>query len=109
MHESKRLETTIRNALAPKLLTAPLECQMVTITEVEISTDGQYATVFISALKEPERAVRYFESQRRELQKALQKLDKKRVPQLKFTIDPRTKAGQTIDDLLAEETKRIDE
>lgn len=98
--QAARLESVIRSIIAPVLLTAPRECGIVSITEIVLSPDAEHITVYISALKEVERALQYVVGKRRNLQRSLSQLDKKRVPTLRFAIDERTERGARIDALL---------
>ena len=101
-HKKERLASVIRELIAPILLHCPKECGVVTITEVEISDDKQFATLYISALNEPNLAIGYLESRLPTLQQKLGELQKARVPRLRFKLDPRTERGSRIDELLRE-------
>ena len=97
---SKMFASVIREIIAPDLALAPPECGIVSITEVEVSPDNSHATVFLSSIENQEVALAFFENRRRELQKRLSKLARKRVPTLRFQIDPRPERGARIDSLL---------
>lgn len=94
------LASNIRALIAPVLRQCPHECGIVAITDVEVSPDCSYATVLISALKEPECARNYLESQRSRLQKSLSSLQLRKIPVLRFRIDPRTERGSRLDAIL---------
>jgi ribosome-binding factor A len=108
MGKQLTLATKIRDILAPVMLTMPQKCTIVTITEVELSSDSQYATVYISALQEPKVAITFLEKNLKKYQHALRVLHIKRIPQLRFILDPRTERGSTIENLLAKEQANLD-
>jgi len=96
------IASIVRESIAPVLIGAPRECGIVSITEVEVSPDASYATVYVSALKEPQRALAYLADQRGVLQKALgKKVTTHRTPMLRFRIDARVERGERIDHLLS--------
>lgn len=94
------LASTIRDLIAPVVRTCPKECGIVSISEVEVSTDYAYATIYVSALQEPKRALEYLESRLHDLQKSLSNLHRKHIPMLRFRIDPRGEKGGRIEELL---------
>lgn len=96
------LETSARRIIAPVLRECPSACGIVSITEVEVSSDLSYATVYISALTNPEAALDFLEGRRRELQKLLGRLQTHKTPQLRFRIDRRSEQGGRLDALLKE-------
>ena len=96
----KMLASSVREAIAPVLRMCPPECGIVTITEVELSSELSYATVHISALKEPKVALRFLQEQVPSLRKALASLDLRRVPEIRFRLDTRSERGSRIDQLL---------
>ncbi len=96
----KMLASTIRELIAPALRTCPKECGIVSIVDVQVSTDYSYVTVYVSALQEAEKAVTYLERHVYDLQKTLGSLHRKRIPQLRFRIDPHGKKAGHIDELL---------
>jgi ribosome-binding factor A len=98
---SNMLASVVRALVAPVLPECPPECGMVSITEVEVSDDCLYATVFLSALKEPEKAIAFFEHHRRHLQRKMSTVERKQLPILRFRIDPRTERGSRIEKLLS--------
>ena len=95
------LATEIREIIAPILRECPQECGIVSITEVEVSADYSYVTLLISALQHPEKALIFLKEQAKELQHRLGKLELRKIPVLRFRIDPRTEKGNRIDELLA--------
>ncbi len=97
---SKMLASSVREAIAPVLRVCPGECGIVSITEVEVSSEFSYATVHISALKEPVIALRFLEEQVPVLRKTLASLGLRRVPELRFRLDTRSERGSRIDRLL---------
>jgi len=94
------LASVVRDIIAPVLRECPSECGMVSITEVEVTDDFSYATVYISALKEPELALKFLEGKLFELTRSLGQLYRKRIPTLRFRLDYRTERGGRIDELL---------
>jgi ribosome-binding factor A len=76
---------------------------MVSITDVEVSEDFSYATVYISALESPEEALAFLEKQLPTLRRSLGKIHRSRVPEIRFRIDPRIDRGGRVDDLLEQE------
>ena len=93
--------SVIREIIAPVLRDCPPECGMVSLTRIEVSEDFSYATVYVSALTEPERAVTFLEERRVSLQAQLGGLRRKRIPKLRFRIDRSGEKENRIDDLLA--------
>jgi len=95
--------SVVRSVVAPFLRGCPQVCGIVSLTEVEVSTDLSYATCYVSALKEPERAVEYLLAQTPQLRSGLGKaLQIHRVPLLRFRTDPRTEKATRLDELLKE-------
>jgi ribosome-binding factor A len=94
------LASAVRDLVAPVLRSCPPECGIVTITEVQVSRDFSYATLSISALNNVEVALEFLEQQLPELQRTMSALNRKKIPLLRFRIDPRTERGSTIDRLL---------
>ncbi|MDD5026346.1 MAG: ribosome-binding factor A [Candidatus Peribacteraceae bacterium] len=98
--------SVIRELIAPVLRDCPQECGIVSITEIEVSSDFAHATVYLSAVHADEKALQYFILRRGDLQKRLAGWSSHHVPMLRFRIDPRSKRGSRIDELLNEETRR---
>jgi ribosome-binding factor A len=87
---------------------------MITLTDVEVTPDGEHAKVFFTALGEPSRvdqateglqhAAGYLRSQ------LARRLKVRVVPHLQFQYDPSVERGarlsQLIDQAVAEDTKR---
>jgi ribosome-binding factor A len=87
---------------------------MITLTDVEVTADGEHAKVFFTVLGEPSRidqateglqhAAGYLRSQ------LARRLNVRVVPQLQFKYDPSVERGarlsQLIDQAVAEDTKR---
>ena len=94
------LASVVREVVAPVLRECPKECKMVSITDVEVSEDFSYATIYISALQQPDLAVTFLEERQPQLMRALSRLYRKRIPTLRFRRDPRTERGSRIDELL---------
>lgn len=102
------LASVVREVIAPILRECPQECKMVSITEVQVSEDFSYATVYISALEQEDRALDFLEKKLPELKKQMGTIYRKRIPELRFRIDPLTKRGGKIDSLLAEAEQDAD-
>lgn len=96
----KMLASVVREVIAPVVRLCPQECKMVSITEVQISSDFSYATVYISALSEPERALAFLEAKLPELKTQMGSIYRKRIPELRFRIDPLVEQGGKVDSLL---------
>ena len=94
------LVSTVRELIAPALRECPRECGITAITQVDVSADLSYVTVYVSALKNPEEALAYLDGRRRELQKSLGRPQTHKTPQLRFRIDRRGEEGSRIDELL---------
>lgn len=95
-----RLEPSVRKIIAPILRECPPECGIVTITEIEVSSDLSYATVHIGALRKPEVALAFLEGRQRELQRQMGALQTHKTPQIRFRLDTRAEEGNRIDKLL---------
>lgn len=94
------LASSIRELIAPVLRTCPPECGIVSITEVQVSDDFSYATVYISALQEAKKALEYLKKRLPEMQRTMSKLERQRIPLLRLRIDPLAERGARIDQLL---------
>ncbi|MAE68688.1 hypothetical protein CL635_02685 [bacterium] len=99
----KMLASVVREVIAPVVQSCPDVCKMISITEVEVSEDFSYATVYISALEKPEVALEFLEKKLPLLKKSLGKIYRKRIPELRFRIDTRSQRGGKVDDLLERE------
>ena len=98
----KMLASVVREVIAPVVRLCPPACKMVSITEVEVSEDFSYATVYISALEEPETALQFLEAKLPELKKQMGTIYRKRIPELRFRLDQTVDRGGKIDALLNE-------
>ena len=94
------LESSVRKLIAPVLRDCPQECGIVTITEVEISSDLSFATLSIGVLRKPEAAMEFLETRRPQLQKILGQLKTHKTPKLRFRLDTTAERGSRIDKLL---------
>lgn len=94
------LASVIREVIAPVLRECPRECGVVSISEVEVSQDFSYATAYITALKEPERALDFLEKRRSKLQHQLGSLHRAKIPALRFRLDKRMEHSNRIDKIL---------
>lgn len=94
------LASVIRDVIAPIVRECPEECGIVSISEIEVSSEFSYATVYISALQEPEVALAFFDRKKSALQRSLSSLYRKRIPELRFRIDDRGEKGERIEELL---------
>ncbi len=94
------LASVIREIIAPVLRECPPECGIVSLTEVDVSRDFSYATVYFSSLKEQELAFNFLEEKRPALQREMGKLYRKRIPILRFRLDSSIEKGNRIDDIL---------
>ncbi len=103
---SDMLVTEIRTVVAPALRYCPPECGIISITKIEVSSDGSYATAYVSALKEPKAALAFLEQQRNELQHQLGKMPRAKIPKLRFRLDEGPAHGSRIDELLSGEASK---
>ncbi len=95
------LGSVIREIIAPVLRECPPECGMVAITDVQVSPDCSYATVYVSALRSPDAALAYMESCRKDLQHRMSELKRRQIPLLRFRLDRTAERGERIDALLS--------
>jgi ribosome-binding factor A len=101
-HRLAMLGSVVRDAVAPVLRQAPPQCGIVTIVDVEISPDSSYATIYISALKDPEVALEYLIQERSGMQrKVADACSRFRAPRIRFRIDRAAEHGSHIEALLA--------
>lgn len=96
----KMLASVVREVIAPVVRLCPQECGVVSITEVEVSSDFSYATVYISALMHADLALSFLEEKLPELKTQMGSIYRKRIPELRFRIDERTERGSKVDSLL---------
>jgi len=97
---TNKLQSSVRRIIAPILRECPLECGIVTITEIDVSSDLAYATIHVSSLQRPEAAIAFLEERRSALQKSMGQLETHRTPQLRFRLDRRAEEGSRIEKLL---------
>lgn len=94
------LASVIREIIAPVLRECPQECGMVSITEVEVSPDFSHATVYITALQQPDVALQYLGKRQSFLQKQIGAIPRAKVPKLRFRLDTKIEQANRIDELL---------
>lgn len=85
------LASVVREIIAPVLRYAPQECGVVSITHIEVSSDFSYATVYISALSNEDAAIVFLEKKLPELKTHMGSMYRKRIPELRFRVDPTSK------------------
>lgn len=103
------LASVVRENVAPMLRTCPAECGIVSITRVKISPDSSYADIGISALNNPELAVKHLELHRQEIQKQLGRLERRVIPKIRFKVDKSGEAGDRVSDLLRSLEKNVED
>jgi len=83
---------------------------MVTFTDVEVTNDLRYATIYYSVLgdeKKKTEAARYFGKNRIRIQFKLGRLlNIKQIPEISFKFDPSIERGMRIEQLLNEISKK---
>ncbi len=80
----------------------PDVCGFASITEVEVSSDLSYATVYVSAFEKAQGAVRFLADNKGELKRRLSKVILGyKLPELRFNVDTRSDRANRIDELLA--------
>ena len=94
------LSSAIRDIIAPVLRECPQSCGIVSMTKIDVSRDFSYATVYVSALQKPEKALDFLESQTTRLQRMLSDLNRKKIPQLRFRIDRDGEKNMRLEELL---------
>ncbi len=94
------LATAVRKIISPVLRECPRECGVVTITDVDVSPDLSFATVYVSSLLQPKAAIAFLDGRQRELQKRMGTLQTHKTPKLRFRIDKTAEEGTRIDQLL---------
>lgn len=98
----KMLASVVREVIAPVVRMCPPVCKMVSITEVKVSEDFSYATIYISALEEPKVALKFLEKKLPELKTQMGSIYRKRIPELRFRLDRTIESAGKIDELLSE-------
>lgn len=96
----KMLASVVREVIAPALQQCPPKCGVLSITEVVVSQDFSYATIYISALQEPGHALKFLEKRSKELKTKMGVIYRKKIPEIRFRIDDRVDTGERMDDLL---------
>lgn len=100
---SKRTEmlgSVVRSLIAPILRECPRECGIVSLTRIDVSADASYATVFVTALRQPESALDFLHNRRKDLQKKLSTIPRRKVPVLRFRLDREMEQSNRLDELL---------
>jgi ribosome-binding factor A len=99
---SLRVNQVVRQVLAEeleRLADADERLRLVTVTEVDTSSDLRHATVYLSSLSED--AGDALVDRRTQLQRALgRQVRMKRTPLLEFAVDPAVVAGGRVEDVL---------
>jgi ribosome-binding factor A len=98
----KMLASVVREVVAPVLQNCPSKCGMLSITEVVVSDDFSYATIYISALQEPEHALQFLDKRTKEIKTKMGAIYRKKIPEIRFRIDDRVDTGGRMDNLLRE-------
>jgi len=94
------LASAVRDIIAPVIRECPTDCGIVSITRVDVSSDTSYATVYISALKEVEEALKFLESQIPRLRTMLGALNRRKIPIVRFRIDHDSEKSSRLDAIL---------
>ncbi len=94
------LGSIIREIIAPVLRECPPECGIVSITRVDVSDDFSYATAYVSALMRPDLALEFLERQTVHLQRSLGRLERRKIPHIRFRLDQQEEQASRIDALL---------
>ncbi len=104
-----RLESRIMEAISTLIVTGQVKnphlSRFTSITDVELSPDGAYATVFVSTVEEEalERSVKALESAAGFIQARLAKVLKTRnTPVLRFVADNSWREGERVNVLIDE-------
>lgn len=109
-HRKERLGSLIREELA-KIVLKEIEFEnaLVTITEVEISNDLEFADVNFSAIpfEKSKEVLKSLNEKRGYLQHLLiKKLKMRRVPELKFKIDEGLEKAAKVEKIIIEEENK---
>lgn len=102
------LASEIRKAVEPFLRRCPVICGVVSVTAVNVSHDLSSATVLITALREPEKAIASLTSHAREIKTDLESLGLHRLPFLHFRRDLGLESSTRIEQILEREIERDD-
>ncbi len=117
MHQFKRVDRVRSQMLRDVRMLLEQECAsnldaMVTFTDVELSGDLRYATIFYSVLgeeKSKQKAFSYLNKISKRVQARLGNLLRiKNTPEIKFKFDPSIENGMKIEKLLNEISKDND-
>lgn len=98
----KMLASVVRELIAPVAQQCPPKCGVISITEVVVSDDFSYATIYISALQEPEHALQFLEKRSKEIKTRMGAIHRKKIPEIRFRIDGRVDTGERVEALLRE-------
>ncbi len=97
----ERLAASIQKAVAQEIMLR-LPGRYVTVTEVEVSPDSKFASIWLSILDEDKQESIFAEAEeiRGALRHAITKsTDIRRLPQIELRLDKRQKHAQRISDL----------
>jgi len=99
---SLRVNQVLRQVLAEeleRLADADERLRLVTVTEVDTSSDLRHATVYLSSLTDE--STEALAERRTQLQRVLgRQVRMKRTPLLQFAVDPAVVAGGRVEDVL---------
>jgi len=100
---SSRLADFVRATVGKHVMTIPPNVAMgVSITQVKVTSDFQYADVFISAMKGVDAALKYLKIRNRDIRKELAKqVTTYAIPQIRYSSDSRGEELSKLDDLLS--------
>ncbi len=109
-HRIPKTASVIRSVIAKHALLIPPDIAMaVSITEVQLSSDGTHATVFVSALKNPDRAMNFLKKNLQEIVEELSPaLQRFRTPRIRFEVDTKTERLTKLQALLSGDGKATD-
>lgn len=101
-HRPAKIASVIRQVVAIEALNIPPDlAQVVNVTEVKVSSDFSYADVFVTALKNPQQAIKHLKKRQGSLRRSLaRELQMYRIPILRLVIDRRGEEGEKIERLL---------
>ncbi len=101
-HRNAQLSGIIRRIIARFLIEIPPTVAMgVTITELKLSPDLQYADVYVSAIKGTPEAIELLKSKKGAMRKAIATdVNAHSVPTLRFRADDRGEKADALDRLI---------
>lgn len=101
-HRTDRLASVVRAIVGKHVVLIPPSMAMgVSVTQVRVSQDLQYADVYISAIQGVEAAMKHLKSRNRDIRKELSKqLTTYTIPQLRYKSDSRGEELSKLDELL---------